>query len=143
MKKYTLFGLLLVNFFFISNAQAQIANSHVLERNTIQREEALLQQKAAVNSEMQRIIFRFETAYEDKDVESTKILQNTLAELMQSALNYPAKQGEEMDDATTTMVKNFSNFQFDFPETETKEAVEMKGLPSEFMKLMNEELVTP
>lgn len=136
MKKYTLFAMLMASFVFTQDLMAQNARRSDAERMAIHNNEKTNQQSAAVNTEMQRMIFRFETAYEDKDVESTKVLQETLVNLMRSAIDYRAKNGEQMATTTKKMVDNFAKYAFKFNGAESKKAVEMKGVPNEFMKLM-------
>lgn len=136
MKKYTLFAALTLSFVFSQDLMAQNARKTNAERQQIHKQANDTQQMAAVNSEMQRMIFRFETAYEDKDVESTATLQKTLANLMQNGLKFQEKNGVAVDAKTTQMVADFAKFNFDFTGDETKEEVTMKGVPSAFMKTM-------
>ncbi|MFT4759480.1 MAG: hypothetical protein ACI9LN_001444 [Saprospiraceae bacterium] len=136
MKKYTLFAALILSFAFSQDITAQNARKSDAERQQIHNQANDTQQMSAVNSEVQSIIFRFETAYEDKDVESTKVLQETLGRLMQNGLDYQVKSGVAVDSKMTIMVADFAKFKFDFASTETKEDVSMKGVPSAFMKTM-------
>ena len=136
MKKYTLFAALILCFAFSQDITAQNARLSDAERQNVHNEANKTQQMAAVNSEMQRMIFRFETAYEDKDVESTKVLQETLANLMQNGLDYQTKNGVAVNAETKKMVANFSTYKFNFAGAETKEDVTMKGVPNAFMKTM-------
>jgi len=83
------------------------------------------------------MIFRFETAIEDKDVESTKILQTTLVRLMKSTMNWQKNNGQEVSKELTTQVADFETYDFAFAANETKKEVEMKGIPSAFLKALN------
>lgn len=136
MKKYTLFAALILCFAFSQDITAQNARLSDAERQNVHNEAKKTQQKAAVNAEMQRLIFRFETAYEEQDVESTRVLQETLANSMQNGLNHQMKSGVAVDADMKKMVADFSTYKFDFAGAETKEDVQMKGVPSAFMKTM-------
>lgn len=136
MKKYTLLAALMIGCFFSGQLSAQNSSLSPEERQTMHKEAQSTQQNAAVNAEMERMIFRFESAYEEKDVESTKILQNTLAELMENAMDYQVKNGQKVDSKTDKTVANFADYTFDFSRVELKQDMEMKGVPSMFMKMM-------
>jgi hypothetical protein len=136
MKKYTLFVALIFSFVFSQSLTAQNARLSDAERMDVHNKTSQEQQMVAVNSEMQRMIFRFETAYEDKDVESTKILQETLTELMQNGLDHQMKSGVAVDAKMKQMVADFAKFNFNFSGNETKKEVMMKGVPSAFAKTM-------
>jgi len=136
MKKYTLLTALMICCFFSGQLSAQNGTLSPDKRQTMHQEAESTQQNAAVNAEMNRMIFRFESAYEEKDVESTKILQSTLAELMENAMDYKAKNGQKVDSKMDKTVANFADYTFDFSRVESKQDVEMKGVPSAFMKMM-------
>lgn len=137
MKKYTLLAALMIGCFFSGQLIAQNGTLSPEERQTMHQNAQTTQKNAAVNTEMERMIFRFESAYEEKDVESTKILQETIANLMQKAMDYQATKGAKVDNKTSKSVADFTAYKFDFTQVESKQDIEMKSYPSTFMKSLN------
>ena len=82
------------------------------------------------------MIFRFETAIEDRDVESTKVLQNSLVRMMKGTMNWMENHNQPMDESFATQVADFEKHQFTFDQASSKKDVDMKGMPSNFLKAL-------
>lgn len=137
MKKLTYIAALTFGFFFSQNMVAQNAATSTMDRSDRHQQAQAAQQLEASKNEFQKMIFRFETAVEEKDAKSTKDLQQVLARMMRSTINWKNNNGMEVAKDVETKVTAFENYQFDFAATETKKEVEMKGIPSAFLKTLN------
>ena len=127
MKKYLLIFVLAFSFMSL-NAQNELTRQQ-------RHDQAMAQQhEEGLIKNMQDIAFRFETAFEEKDLESTKVLQNDLVTLMVKAKK--AEKSMVNQKKQKAIIEKFASYKIDFNKKESAADVKFKSMPNEFIKLI-------
>ena len=126
--------------FTVIVAIASVASTYAQQSNTEDRTARHQQQMVQQNkdtSKFEELVFRFETAYEDRDIISTAMIQQQLTDWMQTRLKADkADFSDSQYEKWVTSIDEFSKYTFKYNDDNHKKDEMTQQIPQSFLNVI-------